>query len=235
MLYQLSYARSEHALEDARPGLTYEAQHSRRGGCSEKGWPGTVNSPPAGSGPIGISLVGRLLRAILCAACACAHAGSISSTSRRSRTTCFLLASGSSGRRRLRIPARRTRASAHFPRRGHVRTATPAHGRGVRRPSKGRTGRLSRLTEGSWSQHRAPTVLPPSRMANRRFSSMAIGVRQLDGHLDVVAGHAHFGLAVVLREEVQHRAGHVGRPEVELGPVSLEERSVPSPSSFERT
>ena len=45
---------------------------------------------------------------------------------------------------------------------------------------------------------------------------MAIGVVQLDGHLDVVAGHAHLGLAVVLRQQVEHRAGHVGRAEVEL-------------------
>ncbi len=39
----------------------------------------------------------------------------------------------------------------------------------------------------------APTVRPPSRMAKRRPSSMAIGCDELDGHLGVVAGHAHLG------------------------------------------
>ena len=57
---------------------------------------------------------------------------------------------------------------------------------------------------------------------------MAIGVFELDGHLDVVAGHAHLGLAAVLRQQVEDRAGHVGGPEVELRPVALEERRVPA-------
>ena len=49
---------------------------------------------------------------------------------------------------------------------------------------------------------------------------------QLDGHLDVVARHAHLGLAAVLGQEVEDRAGHVGGPEVELGTITLEERRV---------
>ena len=75
----------------------------------------------------------------------------------------------------------------------------------------------------------APTVLPPSRMANRRLSCMAIGRLELDSHLDVIARHAHFGLGVVFRQQVEDRTGHVGRPEVKLGPITLEERRMPAP------
>ena len=38
-----------------------------------------------------------------------------------------------------------------------------------------------------------PTVRPPSRIANRRPSSIAIGLPQLDGHLGVVTRHHHLG------------------------------------------
>ena len=68
-----------------------------------------------------------------------------------------------------------------------------------------------------------PTVRPPSRMANRTSSSMAIGVFNSICTLDVVAGHAHFGVAQQLG-----RAGHVRRAEVELRAVAAEERRVPA-------
>ena len=44
---------------------------------------------------------------------------------------------------------------------------------------------------------------------------------QLDGHLDVVAGHDHLGPV-----GQADGAGDVGRPEVELGPVAVVERGV---------
>src|SRR5919107_1563335 len=44
---------------------------------------------------------------------------------------------------------------------------------------------------------------------------------QLDAHLDVVAGHDHLGALG------QHdRPGHVGRAQVELGPVAVVERGM---------
>src|SRR5579862_600192 len=46
---------------------------------------------------------------------------------------------------------------------------------------------------------------------------------ELDAHLDVVAGHDHLGPA-----GQADRAGDVGRPEVELGPVAVVERGVPA-------
>ena len=39
----------------------------------------------------------------------------------------------------------------------------------------------------------APTVRPPSRMAKRSFSSMAIGEISVDLELQVVARHHHLG------------------------------------------
>ena len=69
----------------------------------------------------------------------------------------------------------------------------------------------------------APTVRPPSRIANRSPSSSADRGDQLDAHLDVVAGHHH------LRPTGQgDRAGDVGRAHVELRPVAVEERRVPA-------
>ena len=67
----------------------------------------------------------------------------------------------------------------------------------------------------------APTVRPPSRMAKRRPSSIAIGADQLDHHLDVVARHHHLHAFRQLA-----RARHVRRAEVELRTVALEERRV---------
>ena len=55
---------------------------------------------------------------------------------------------------------------------------------------------------------------------------MATGVCKFDRHFDVVAGHAHLGLAVVFGQQVEDRTGHVGRPEVELRTISLEERGM---------
>src|SRR4029450_8059432 len=45
---------------------------------------------------------------------------------------------------------------------------------------------------------------------------------ELDAHLDVVAGHDHLGPV-----GQPDRPGHVGRAEVELGPVAVVERGVP--------
>ena len=67
----------------------------------------------------------------------------------------------------------------------------------------------------------APTVRPPSRMAKRSCSSMAIGVISSTSIVDVVAGHDHLGAFLQL-----HDAGHVGRAEVELRAVVGEERRV---------
>ncbi len=66
----------------------------------------------------------------------------------------------------------------------------------------------------------APTVRPPSRIAKRRPSSIAM-VFQGNFHLDVIAWHYHFNafwqLAVT---------SHVSSTEVELWTVAFEERSV---------
>ena len=67
----------------------------------------------------------------------------------------------------------------------------------------------------------APTVRPPSRMAKRSFSSIAIGTISVDLHRDVVARHHHLG---AFRQ--RHHAGHVGGAEVELRTVVGEERRV---------
>ena len=69
----------------------------------------------------------------------------------------------------------------------------------------------------------APTVRPPSRIANRRPSSIAIGLNQLDAHVRVVTRHNH-----VLALGQVHDTGDVGRPEVELRTVVVEERRVPA-------
>ena len=57
----------------------------------------------------------------------------------------------------------------------------------------------------------APTVRPPSRMAKRRPSSMAMG-HQFDGDGHVVTRHYHFLIFGQL-----DRASHVRGTEVELG------------------
>ena len=67
----------------------------------------------------------------------------------------------------------------------------------------------------------APTVRPPSRMAKRSFSSIAIGTIRCDFHGDVVARHHHLGALGQV-----HHAGHVRRAEVELRAVVGEERGV---------
>ena len=69
----------------------------------------------------------------------------------------------------------------------------------------------------------APTVRPPSRMAKRSFSSIAIGVISSIVHRHVVARHHHLG---ALRQ--RHHARHVRRAEVELRTVVGEERRVPA-------
>ena len=67
----------------------------------------------------------------------------------------------------------------------------------------------------------APTVRPPSRMAKRRPSSMAIGWISSTVHGGVVARHDH--LDALLEGD---DAGDVGGAEVELRAVALEERRV---------
>ena len=67
----------------------------------------------------------------------------------------------------------------------------------------------------------APTVRPPSRIAKRRPSSIAIGSIRRHHHLHVVARHHHLHAFRQLAG-----AGHVGRAEVELRTVALEERRV---------
>ncbi len=67
----------------------------------------------------------------------------------------------------------------------------------------------------------APTVRPPSRMAKRSFSSIAIGTIRCTSIGDVVARHDHLGAF----RQVNH-AGHVGGAEVELRTVVGEERRV---------
>ena len=67
----------------------------------------------------------------------------------------------------------------------------------------------------------APTVRPPSRIAKRRPSSIAIGVISLTVMLTLSPRHHHL---LVLGQ--LHRPRHVGRAEVELRPVVVEERRV---------
>ena len=67
----------------------------------------------------------------------------------------------------------------------------------------------------------APTVRPPSRMAKRRPSSIAIGSDQGNGHLNIVARHNHFGASRQF-----NITSHVSGTEVELRTVAFEERSV---------
>src|SRR4029077_17013529 len=52
--------------------------------------------------------------------------------------------------------------------------------------------------------------------------------QQLDLDLDVFAGHAYFGLAAGLTDQLGDRTGDVGGAEVELRPVAGEERRVPA-------
>src|SRR3954451_4280585 len=65
----------------------------------------------------------------------------------------------------------------------------------------------------------------PAALADREALADLEGDRgdQLDGHLDVVAGHDHLGPL-----GQPDRAGHVGRAQVELGPVAVVERGVPA-------
>ena len=70
----------------------------------------------------------------------------------------------------------------------------------------------------------APTVWPPSRIANRSSFSIAIGVINSIVHVHVVPRHHHLP---PLRQRRHSR--HVRRPEVELRPVPVEERRVPAP------
>ena len=65
----------------------------------------------------------------------------------------------------------------------------------------------------------APTVLPPSRMANFRPSSQAIVLCSSTMISMLSPGHHHLHTL-----GQHHRARHVRRPEVELRPVALEER-----------
>ena len=67
----------------------------------------------------------------------------------------------------------------------------------------------------------APTVRPPSRIANRRPSSIAIGAINSTVHLRVVTRHAHLR---TLRQ--RHRPRDIRRPEIELRPIIREERLV---------
>src|SRR4051812_12534782 len=66
----------------------------------------------------------------------------------------------------------------------------------------------------------------PSALADREAEAFLHRDRrdQLDGHLHVVARHHHLHALGEVRA-----ARHVGRPEVELRPVPVEERRVPSP------
>ena len=65
----------------------------------------------------------------------------------------------------------------------------------------------------------APTVRPPSRMAKRSFSSIAIGTISSTSHRDIVARHHHLRARRQLDD-----AGHVGGAEIELRTVVGEER-----------
>ena len=67
----------------------------------------------------------------------------------------------------------------------------------------------------------APTVRPPSRIAKRRPSSIAIGVISVTTILMLSPG-----ITISMPSGSSHRAGHVGRAEVELRPVAVEERRV---------
>src|SRR5258706_9583653 len=65
----------------------------------------------------------------------------------------------------------------------------------------------------------------PATLADREALADLQGDRgdQLDAHLDVVAGHDHLGPV-----GQADRPGHVGRAQVELGPVAVVERGVPA-------
>jgi hypothetical protein len=67
----------------------------------------------------------------------------------------------------------------------------------------------------------APTVRPPSRMAKRSFSSMAIGTISSTS-IDTLSP----GITISVPSGSCHHAGHVGRAEVELRTVVGEERRV---------
>ena len=66
------------------------------------------------------------------------------------------------------------------------------------------------------------TVLPPSRMANRRPLSMAIGVMSLRRTVMLSPG------ITISTPSAGYHARHVRRPEVELRTIPHEERRVPA-------
>ena len=65
----------------------------------------------------------------------------------------------------------------------------------------------------------APTVRPPSRIANRKPSSIAIGAINDTFISRVVPRHHHLGTPRQL-----NRTSHIRRPEIELRPIPLKER-----------
>ena len=67
----------------------------------------------------------------------------------------------------------------------------------------------------------APTVRPPSRMAKRSFSSMAIGTISSTSTVTLSPG-----ITISVPSGSVHDAGHVGGAEVELRTVVGEERRV---------
>ena len=67
----------------------------------------------------------------------------------------------------------------------------------------------------------APTVLPPSRMAKRRPSSIAIGLISSTFILMLSPG-----MTISAPSGNSHRSRHIRRAEVELRPIALEERRV---------
>jgi hypothetical protein len=67
----------------------------------------------------------------------------------------------------------------------------------------------------------APTVRPPSRIAKRRPSSMAIGLIRVTTIFTLSPG-----ITISTPSGSSHATGYVGSTEVELRTVALEERSV---------
>src|SRR5437879_4091470 len=73
----------------------------------------------------------------------------------------------------------------------------------------------------------APTVRPPSRIANRSCSSIAIGVIS-----SIVIFVLSPGITISTPAQL-HRPRHVRRPQIKLRPIPLEERRMP-PAFFLR-
>ena len=76
----------------------------------------------------------------------------------------------------------------------------------------------------------APIVLPPSRIANRIPSSIAIGWMSSAVEFHVIAWHHHLGACWK-----SHSSSNVRRTEVELRTVAGEERLMASAFFFVRT